>query len=121
MKRSSRPPFVTAIYEECRADAHATTHTTTHTATHTATGATTNVTHQSAQLASCLGVDGTSQHFTCDLCGKSIEGSPSGSGLLLWHRGDEMRIDEPPLCERCASRVTIGAAVKWALEGEEES
>jgi hypothetical protein len=69
---------------------------------------------------SCLGDTAHASHFECDFCGKYTEGIPAGSGLMLWHRGDEMRIDEPPLCEECASRITIGAVVKWALEGEEE-
>lgn len=60
------------------------------------------------------------KHFECDLCGQDCVGTPAGSGLLLWCRGDELRIDEPPLCEECASRITIGAVVKWASEGEEE-
>lgn len=60
------------------------------------------------------------KHFECDLCGQDCEGTPSGSGLLIFCRGDELRIDEPPLCEECASRITIGAVVKWASEGEEE-
>lgn len=108
MNRSSRPPFVSAVYEECRAGSGATT------------SATLNTTHKPAQSATCLGTEGSSPQFKCDLCGKRIDGLPAGSGLLLWHRGDEMRVDEPPLCEKCASRVTIGAVVKWALEGEEE-
>jgi hypothetical protein len=31
-----------------------------------------------------------------------------------------MRVEEPPLCEECASRITMGAVAKWAIEGEEE-
>jgi hypothetical protein len=90
--KSSRAPFVTAVYEECAA------------------------TRPSVEPLE----DARKQHFVCDFCGKDCEGAPSGSGLLLWFRGDEVRVDEPPLCEECASRVTIGAASKWALEGEEE-
>jgi hypothetical protein len=90
--KSSRAPFVTAVYEECAA------------------------TRPAAEPLE----DVPRKHFVCDLCGKDCEGLPSGSGLLLWSRGDELRIDEPPLCEECASRVTIGAVAKWALEGEEE-
>jgi hypothetical protein len=95
MKRS-RVPFVTAVYEE-------------------------RVTWEpSAKVAGTAASDGASKHFECDLCGTDCEGSPFSSGLLVWFRGDEMRVDEPPLCEECASRITIGAAVKWAIEGEEE-
>lgn len=58
--------------------------------------------------------------WDCDLCGRSFEGVPAGSGLFLWSRGDELRVEEPPLCDECASRVTIGALIKWDLEEEEE-
>jgi hypothetical protein len=90
--KSARVPFVTAVYEE-------------------------RIANQPTNQA-CP--DESKKHFECDLCGKDCQGAPSGSGLMLWHRGDEMRVEEPPLCEECASRVTIGAVVKWALEGEEE-
>jgi hypothetical protein len=58
--------------------------------------------------------------YDCDLCGESFEGVPGGSGLFLWTRGEELRVEEPPLCEECASRVTIGALMKWEIEEEEE-
>jgi hypothetical protein len=90
--RRSRAPFVTAVYEERAA------------------------TNRPIQAAA----DELHKHFECDLCGKDCEGDPAGSGLLLWFRGDELRVDEPPLCEECARRVTIGAVSKWALEDEEE-
>ena len=60
------------------------------------------------------------QTFECDLCGNVCEGVPAGSGLMLWFGGDEMRVDEPPLCEDCSSRITMGAVSKWVTEGEEE-
>lgn len=58
--------------------------------------------------------------FDCDLCGKTFEGVPAGSGLFLWSRGEELRVEEPPLCEDCASQITIGALMKWEIEEEEE-
>ena len=91
MKRS-RVPFVTAVYEERLANSTA---------------------EKSAAIAPM-------PHFECDLCGKDCEGAPTSSGLLLWFRGDEVRVDEPPLCEDCAGRLVIGAVSKWAIEGEEE-
>jgi hypothetical protein len=57
--------------------------------------------------------------FECDLCGKSFDGRPAGSGLFLWPRGQELRVEQPPLCEECASRVTIGALFQWAQEDDE--
>jgi hypothetical protein len=57
--------------------------------------------------------------FQCDMCGESFAGPPAGSGLLLWTRGNEVRYDEPPLCEHCAGRVTIGALMQWMADEEE--
>jgi hypothetical protein len=60
------------------------------------------------------------KQYECDSCGKSFEGEPAGAGLFLWTRGDEVRYEEPPLCEDCASEITVGALVKWDAEDEEE-
>jgi hypothetical protein len=57
--------------------------------------------------------------FSCDLCGRACEGPPRGAGLFVWTRGDETRFEQPPLCEECATRVTMGALTKWSLEQEE--
>jgi hypothetical protein len=58
--------------------------------------------------------------FECDVCGKHFAGEPASSGLFMWSRGDEVRYEEPPLCEECASKVTLGALLTFELEGEEE-
>lgn len=58
--------------------------------------------------------------FECDACGKWIDGEPGGAGLLIWTRGDEVRYEEPPLCEECASEIAVGALVRWDSEEEEE-
>jgi hypothetical protein len=58
--------------------------------------------------------------FECDHCHESFQGEPSGAGLLLWTRGDEVRFEEPPLCEECAASITVGALMKWDAEAEEE-
>jgi hypothetical protein len=60
------------------------------------------------------------KRFQCDACGGWFEGEPGGAGLLLWTRGDEVRYEEPPLCESCASEIAVGALVKWDTEEEEE-
>jgi hypothetical protein len=39
---------------------------------------------------------------------------------LVWTRGDEVRYEEPPLCDECAMRVTVGALMRWEIEEEEE-
>jgi hypothetical protein len=57
--------------------------------------------------------------FECDVCGKTFDGRPYGSGLFLWHRGQEMRFEEPPLCEECATRVTMGALFHWSQDEED--
>ncbi len=59
------------------------------------------------------------QRYECDLCGKDFEGQPAGSGLFIWTRGTELRIEEPPLCERCATRVTASALFQWAIDEDE--
>jgi len=55
----------------------------------------------------------------CDSCGDEIEGSPAGSGLLLWTRGEEVRYEEPPLCERCAYAIAVGGTLQTEPEEEE--
>lgn len=60
------------------------------------------------------------QRYVCDSCGKSFTGLPGGAGLLIWTRGDETRYEEPPLCDECASKISVGALIKWAIEDEEE-
>jgi hypothetical protein len=58
--------------------------------------------------------------YRCDHCGRSFSGTPGGAGLLVWTRGDEVRYEEPPLCDKCASKLTVGALVRWDAEDEEE-
>lgn len=58
--------------------------------------------------------------YECDHCGRSFSGVPGGSGLLLWTRGEEVRYEEPPLCEECAEQITMGALLKWTIEDEED-
>lgn len=60
------------------------------------------------------------RRFQCDACGEWFEGEPGGAGLFLWTRGDEVRYEEPPLCEGCAAEISVGALVKWDTEEEEE-
>lgn len=60
------------------------------------------------------------RQFVCDACGEAFAGVPGGAGLFIWTRGDEVRFEEPPLCEECAERVALGALIKWSGETEEE-
>jgi hypothetical protein len=58
--------------------------------------------------------------FVCDACGETFTGVPGGAGLFIWTRGDEVRYEEPPLCDRCAVAVSTTAMLGWAIEDEEE-
>lgn len=56
----------------------------------------------------------------CDACGGALEdGEPFGKGLLTWTRGDELRWEEPGLCERCAHIIGLAALRSFAFEDEE--
>ncbi len=58
--------------------------------------------------------------YDCDMCGERFDGEPAGSGLFMWTRGDEVRFEEPPLCQGCAENVTLDALTRWEVEEEEE-
>ncbi|MBK7585035.1 MAG: hypothetical protein IPI67_33200 [Myxococcales bacterium] len=60
------------------------------------------------------------KQFVCDACGERFDGLPGGAGLFLWTRGDEVRYEEPPLCEACASEITVGALLRFDFDEEEE-
>lgn len=58
--------------------------------------------------------------YECDGCGERVPGHPAGSGLFLWSRGDEVRYEEPPLCEGCAERLGLLGELHFAhLEDDE--
>lgn len=57
--------------------------------------------------------------YECDRCGQTFDGEPAGAGLFLWSRGDELRYEEPPLCEPCANQVTLGAILSHFEDDEE--
>ncbi|MCL2823839.1 MAG: hypothetical protein FWD57_07610 [Polyangiaceae bacterium] len=50
----------------------------------------------------------------CDACGEEIKGEPTGRGIFIWARGDELRLEEPPLCETCASIIAMSAGAMWS-------
>jgi hypothetical protein len=79
-----------------------------------------NVADAEEPAGSLHGVARRERGYDCDACGQWFEGEPAGAGLFLWTRGEEVRYEEPPLCEGCASEITVGALVKWDAEGEEE-
>ncbi len=57
--------------------------------------------------------------LTCDACDEPIEGEPEGRGLYVWRRGEEFRIEEPPLCSKCATAIGVTALQLWGIEEEE--
>ncbi len=54
--------------------------------------------------------------YECDACGKKFAGEPAGHGLYIWTRGDEVRYEEPPLCDGCAQAIGLAAMAQWELE-----
>ncbi|MBN2193784.1 MAG: hypothetical protein JW751_13290 [Polyangiaceae bacterium] len=71
--------------------------------------------------ATAVGADGGAavverRSYTCDVCGATFDGAPGGSGLLVWTRGDEVRYEEPPLCDACAVAVSTTAMLGWDLD-----
>lgn len=52
------------------------------------------------------------ESLQCDSCGELIQGKPAGSGLFLWTRGEEVRYEEPPLCDACAPAIAFGAGLE---------
>ncbi len=63
--------------------------------------------------------DATGERFRCDACGRQVVGAPSGRGLLIFHRGDEVVREEPPLCEKCALAISLTALHRFVEEEEE--
>jgi hypothetical protein len=55
----------------------------------------------------------------CDACGRPIEGEPSGAGLLVWVRGDEVVREEPPLCGECALAIGMTQLHRWEMEEDD--
>jgi hypothetical protein len=55
----------------------------------------------------------------CDQCNEPIDGEPSGRGLYMWTRGEEVRLEEPALCSHCATVIGVTALASWSVEEEE--
>ncbi|APR85707.1 Hypothetical protein A7982_11056 [Minicystis rosea] len=60
-----------------------------------------------------------STELRCDVCDTPIEGEPSGRGLYMWTRGEEVRFEEPALCPQCATAIGVTALSAWTVEEEE--
>jgi hypothetical protein len=66
------------------------------------------------------GADATNaEPLRCDVCDTTIEGEAAGRGLYMWTRGDEVRFDEPALCQQCATAISVTALRQWDVEEEE--
>lgn len=63
----------------------------------------------------------------CDACGCELEDREDagddddlgGRGVYVWTRGDEVRLEEAPLCASCASAIGMTALARWEIEEEE--
>ena len=62
--------------------------------------------------------DGVERGLICHACDAPIDGEPAGRGLLVFPRGDDLEVEEPALCARCAH--AIGIVALWRWEEEEE-
>lgn len=69
-----------------------------------------------AALAARSAASDTEQR--CDACDAPLDGEPGGRGLYMWSRGDELRFEEPALCEDCATAIGITALHTWAIEDD---
>lgn len=56
----------------------------------------------------------------CDACDEVVEGEPAGRGVLLTTRGEEVRFDEPVLCDRCATAIGLRAKRDFEIEDESD-
>ncbi len=56
----------------------------------------------------------------CSVCDAEIIGEPAGSGLLMWTRGDDIRYDEPPICDDCSKTLHVTAYARWQVEYDDE-
>ena len=63
--------------------------------------------------------DESRRDVRCDACDAVIEGEPAGAGVFLTTRGDEVRFDEPVLCEPCATAIGVRANHDGEIEEEE--
>jgi hypothetical protein len=67
-----------------------------------------------------------SDEVLCDVCGAPLraeaaseEPDARGRGTYLWARGDDVRLEDVPLCASCASAIGMTALARWEIEEEE--
>jgi hypothetical protein len=62
----------------------------------------------------------------CDACGAVLGEQDDedsygieGRGVYLWARGDQVTLEDAPLCASCASAIGMTALARWEIEEEE--
>ncbi|HSY22668.1 MAG TPA: hypothetical protein VK841_11165 [Polyangiaceae bacterium] len=62
----------------------------------------------------------------CDACGAVLDEQDDedaygieGRGVYLWARGDQVTLEDAPLCASCASAIGMTALARWEIEEEE--
>jgi hypothetical protein len=62
----------------------------------------------------------------CDACGVALAEQDDesnygveGHGAYLWARGDQVTLEDAPLCASCASAIGMTALARWEIEEEE--
>jgi hypothetical protein len=78
-----------------------------------------------ARVASHDALFASREDARCDACGATLPESDEdgysvpGRGVYLWIRGDEVRLEDVPLCASCASAIGMTALARWEIEEEE--
>jgi len=58
--------------------------------------------------------------LTCSVCDEVISGRHS-TGLFMWTRGDDVRFDEPAVCDICSSAIGVAAYYRWCVAPDGEA
>lgn len=56
----------------------------------------------------------------CHVCESAVAPEDLSRGLLVWSRGDEIRLEEPALCKDCSAVLGISALAQWRREEDDE-
>ncbi len=56
----------------------------------------------------------------CSVCDAAVRDDSGSRGLMVWSRGDEVRYEEPHLCESCGTVLGMLALAEWQREEEDE-
>jgi hypothetical protein len=70
--------------------------------------------------------DEAARERRCDVCDATVSAKdddgamPTGAGLYVWTRGDEVRYEERPLCAACGAALGMAQVRRWEIEDDEE-